>query len=797
MKRLLVFGFFIFLVLLVSGCQSATETNQNLEDFIPKNTQVVLKIENADDAKAALAANDIFFPILSKPVLSSLLKGLHLDTPSLLCISGTETNKDYTVITRNHPALIVSDTIKSKANIEVTETVLLANQSFYTLKKDSVVVISSSREIIKQLSKKKTPLPVSFQKAYKVANTNGISAIFKATSFPINDSLGFSTADWGCLNTVISSDRFQATGVIIPNDSSKQLSTIFKGLLPQKHAFAAVVPTGIEEVVSFTYDDYNVFKDNLKSFGNTNIEEPSDLFNLVNEVTTVTLLNQKALVIKSLDITLTKENLQSYLTQKSVFKDVAIYTLSNSDLFRKAFYPLVKTEDFSIAFQLSDFFIFVPNEELATHFISNFLNKSTLSEDSLYQNISGELSSSSSIFILQSGERFINSVSGVLGISSGSKSVYKRFPLGAVQLIYDRNFAHINVVCKEATSVGDKRSKTVSELASVVLKNKLASPPVFFTNHTTKEPEVVVQDDSNVLYLISKSGKILWQKQLNGKILGTVHEIDILKNGKKQLAFTTPKALYVIDRNGKPVRGFPKTFSDVITQPLSVFDYDATRNYRFVIVRGKSVALFDNKGKRVKGFTFSKTKTPIIQAPVHIRIGSKDYILIAEENGILHILNRVGKKRVNVSKKFDFSAIPIVKEGTNFVVIENDNTKNSMDTKGNVLVRKLKVSGAYYFTVKGRVKATLDDNLLRINGKLIDLPYGIYTRPILFSYRNKTYITLTDTQEKKVYLFDKYGALVNGFPVYGIAEANVRGTKRTAYLVVQTDATAFTVYRIN
>ena len=43
-------------------------------------------------------------------------------------------------------------------------------------------------------------------------------------------------------------------------------------------------------------------------------------------------------------------------------------------------------------------------------------------------------------------------------------------------------------------------------------------------------------------------------------------------------------------------------------QQLAVFDYDQRRNYRFALAQGKSVRMYDNKGKRVSGFTFKKTK---------------------------------------------------------------------------------------------------------------------------------------------------------------------------------------------
>ena len=53
--------------------------------------------------------------------------------------------------------------------------------------------------------------------------------------------------------------------------------------------------------------------------------------------------------------------------------------------------------------------------------------------------------------------------------------------------------------------------------------------------------------------------------------------------------------------------------------------------------------MLNSEGKRVKGFKFNKSSSDIIFPPKHYRIAGKDYITIAEENGQLNILNRVGK----------------------------------------------------------------------------------------------------------------------------------------------------------
>src|SRR5690606_28333577 len=210
---------------------------------------------------------------------------------------------------------------------------------------------------------------------------------------------------------------------------------------------------------------------------------------------------------------------------------------------------------------------------------------------------------------------------------------------------------------------------------AIQLENNLLSTPQFFTNHVTKGKDIVVQDVSNKLYLISASGKVLWNKQLDGAILGKIHEVDINKNGRIQLVFTTSKTFYILDRNGKEVAPFPIKFKDEITQPLAVFDYDNKKDYRFVVTQGANILMYDNKAKIVSGFTFKKAGSKVALAPQHIRLNNKDYIIIAEESGKLNILHRTGKSRVEVGTKIDFGKTPFFAENDQFVLISDNNEK--------------------------------------------------------------------------------------------------------------------------
>ena len=128
--------------------------------------------------------------------------------------------------------------------------------------------------------------------------------------------------------------------------------------------------------------------------------------------------------------------------------------------------------------------------------------------------------------------------------------------------------------------------------------------------------------------------------------------------------------------------------------------------------------------------------------------------------------------------------MPIEKEGSDFVVITKDHQKKSISQNGKVSSQSLDVSNSYYFTIQGATKVTLDDNLMRINGKLTELPIGIYSKPAIFTVGKKIYIAVTELQEHKVYLYDKAGELLSNFPVYGTSVIDVGDANKNGKLNV-------------
>lgn len=808
------------IVLLLWNCESDSSIKGELIDFVPENPSVVITISNThgnqtgfESFKRELRTNTFLSALKkTKPYLFfsekvSFLETIKPSSESLFCLSTeNDTTAVFTFLTKETPYLLELDSIKNKTVETLTyhktpiNRITIKGEITYSAIVDSIYIASSSQKELERILDGKTERDPTFKKIAKIKNSKSLSVILKNTTSPLSDSTSVNFASWTALDLDILPDAIRATGVVLARDSVPQLLSVFQGLVPQKNEIASVIPQNAKGAMLFSYNDAEILHKNLQVFnGNDDSSKPiNPLFESINEIGFIELNEGKAVALKSIDPLLTKESLLKYISEKNSFREISIYEFSYSQLFDDTFSPLIMGFTSLFSFQLDNYFIFTENELEAQSIISAYKNNSTLQNMAYFKDATDQLSTSSSLTFYKMNGNITKAISSFFNAETAidiTKSTIKNYPFATLQFSHDRDFAHVNLVCKE-TSKSLLSSGGVSQQFNVLLDNEILMDPQFFSNHRTGGKDIVVQDIANKLYLISENGKILWTKNLPNPILGPVHEVDILRNGKKQLAFTTKNEFYVLDRNRNSVRSFPLKFRDEITQPLAVFDYDNNRKYRFVITQGKNILMYDANGKLVKGFTFKKTSSNIVMPPQHIRIGTKDYIVISEQDGDLHILSRVGKSRVKVSKKFSFTDIPIAEEGAKFVVITKENTKESISQTGSISSQKLDVSNNYYFSILGNTKVTLDDNLLRINGKLVELPFGIYSLPKIYTIDRDTYITITEIQENKVFLFNKSGTLIQGFPVYGTTAADIGNTARNKGLniVVKGEANEVILY---
>ena len=808
MNKILKRAVLLFAVILFWSCHDNASKRSDIINFVPENVSIVLKFSEEPELQtgfkefhssiknnALLTAFSKMKPFSNLLKKATILKHLSPNSESLLCFNqDNDSIAEFTFITKVSQNLLLTDSISNTTVDTIAygknsiHRISIDSQIAFTAYKDSIFIASSSQKFLEDILDGNAERNKDFQKLLSIKNTTEFKAIIRDQKLKFSDSLSVDFASWTDLNISVLGGGISATGVSLARDTIPQLLSVFEGQVPQENDLAALVPTAALGAKSFTFNDADRFQLNLKKLrGNIAFESNTDLFGTVNEVGEIFLLDGNAVFIKSIDPDLTQDALARFISEKSEFREITISSFSESTLFEDTFSPLISNIRPVLLFQMDNFFVFSETEAIAKQLITAYINKDCLSYTSYFEKHQSQLSSASSLLLFKMQGAVPASLSGFLNFGEQKEEnfiISNKYPLAALQYSYDRDFAHVNFISSEAT---EKKRTTgaISQDFSIKLKNDILGEPQFFSNPRSKEKDIVVQDITNTLHLISSDGKVLWNQKLDGPILGIVNEVDVLRNGKKQMAFTTQNKLYVFDRNGKDVSPFPIKFKDPITQPLSVFDYDNNRKYRFIITQGKEVYLYDSKGKTVKGFTFKKAESKIVLSPQHLQVGNKDYIAIAEENGNLNLLSRRGKSRINVVKKFKFSEIPIAKEGANFVVITADHKKESISQSGKVSSQSLDVSSNYSFAIKGNTKVTLDDNLLRINGKLVELPFGIYTQPIMFYANKTTYVSITETQEKKVYVYDTAGSLLNGFPLFGTSVATVtNGSKKGALKIV-------------
>ncbi|WP_396601952.1 ribonuclease HII [Algibacter sp. R77976] len=803
------------LLILAFGCSKSTTKRSNLLDFIPKNANLIIKTSNLESFNNSISNSDFLQHLSKTTSYKNLAKKIdpltNLNPSGDLLICFTEDENDslqYSIITKLNKDLFITDSLpnykeeafnfKNKSIIKST----IGENILYSSIIDSTFFASSSRALIEDAFNDINK-DFELEKIYKTSSNNKTFSVISKTnpnvktSFFIEDSLSLNIlTEYLAIDVELNQNETLFNGITKASDSSKNLINIFKNTKPQINQIQNITPSNSDGFMSFTFDDFEFLKTNLLKFNKKDsITNNTSLFNDIKEVGVIYEAEKRAIILNSIDVIATKDAILSEQTVVDTYREINIYNFSQPVLFAKLFTPLISDNNANLYCVLGDFFVFSDNFEMLQNIIANFQNKTTLGQTSYYEDVKKKLSDASSLLQITNASTLKTIINKNI-TAEGNNYNLKNYNTSAIQFIYDNNFAHVNGIIKKNKTRASLNS--VSEELNIKLENPILNAPQFVKNHITKQKEIIVQDINNNLYLISNKGKILWKKQLQGPVLGDIEQIDIYKNGRLQLAFATPNKVYVLDRNGNDVKPFTLNFNDKITQPLAVFDYDKRKKYRLLVTQGKNVLMYDVKGKTVKGFTFKSADNNIISQPKHFRIGSKDYITLKTKNK-LYILDRLGKTRVKPKQSYSYSNQPVFLYNNTFTTTSASGDLISIDPRGNVASKNLNLSENHTIETTSKTFVAQNENKLTIKNKTTELDFGDYSNPKLFYINNKIYVSTTDLQSHKVYLFDSQSKLLPNFPVYGnseIALDNIDKDKSLEF-VTKGASNAIILYQIN
>jgi len=373
----------------------------------------------------------------------------------------------------------------------------------------------------------------------------------------------------------------------------------------------------------------------------------------------------------------------------------------------------------------------------------------------------------------------------------------KKYPLLALQGVSESGFIQTRFTAQRNDL--DEKKGGVSNQYSFSTDAPVSRAPQWIKNHRNKTMDVVVQDQNNVLYLFSNTGTLFWKKQLSSAIIGNISQVDLYMNRRLQMAFQTEDRFMILDRNGKIVAPFDIKISNESPKQFAVFDYDLNRNYRFLLSQGKQIQMFDNRGKKVSGFKLKKLKQPLQNPPKHIRMGTKDFIVLQDIDGQVQILNRQGKERIPLKSNANTSNNPIFEYRNTFATINKEGDLIQIDTKGNITVNDLNLRPGQTVDMTSKSLVSFSENNLLIKGIPVVLPFGNYTAPKIHYLNNTIYVTLTDLDTEKVYAFYSNGTAVSGFPIYGNSKVDLANADddNAIEMVVKSESNSFLIYQIN
>lgn len=172
----------------------------------------------------------------------------------------------------------------------------------------------------------------------------------------------------------------------------------------------------------------------------------------------------------------------------------------------------------------------------------------------------------------------------------------------------------------------DKVKAPVFERDTIV---EVPKGPFAVKNSGTGKTNLLYQNEHKALCLKEEGGKGLWGVPFGQDICGTAECIDYYANGKLQFLFGAGSKIYLIDRLGRFVSGFPVELGKEILIGPAAYDFSGTRKYNILVLhRDNTVEMYNLQGAKPASWKGITCTEKIKGLPERLDAGGNTYWIV-------------------------------------------------------------------------------------------------------------------------------------------------------------------------
>ena len=825
----------LILIILLIGYNSYKQVTKNTENplnIIPTNAAVILQCNDANELYASLNDVDIWKHLCNISLVDSInnqikeISSFYNQHP--LIFKSNSVFISFHKVGANNSGLLFSsnferETIGSNTKINTLLGKVISesqynNESIFELQhkgntlfvsfKGDIVFFSENKMLVEDairasVAKDKLSTQPSFSTAYKTISKSAeinllfnynllieYTNLFISTAFTTTDLSGWTATDLKLKNNIIIANGFGNIKSPVEN-----YTDVFINQAIENTDIADIIPENTTILLALGFDNTKLLfdkknklletqnnfwswdKSRKKLLDNTKVNYNELINQLENEAGrfntfTTQSSSEQYTYFKSKNSLTTSSLMQGLIDNSKDYNGCTINHCKDPNITANLFGELF-TCSASYFTIIDDYFIFGTSEASIQYIINNYNEKNTLNNSVHFKNYRTYLSSKSNLLFYINPGRTLANLKNRLQANYNNKISFDKDSILNFTAFSLQLSAKGNLLLNNLSLFYDSDFKEdIKEEWFVQLDSTLAMPPQFIKDHFTKQEMIVVQTRSNNLYALDSEGKIIWEKMIDSKIIGNINSIDVYKNNKYQALFNTESHLYLIDRNGNNVDGFPKKLPSHTTLGHSLFDYNNNKRYRIMIIgSNNNIYNLDVKGKQVKGWKYKKQQNRIIASAQYFKVNNKDYILQETANSTCKLLAINGTERVSYESGTTFNGHPLQVDhyGTLYgITFEGKLWRGTIN--GNATELSIPEMNNQSLFTMNNIEITGEVQYIIANGKSIFIINEVFE--ILHSFQleekiqqlftSRGYIVLaTSTQ---LYLY-KEVAVVEGFPI--------------------------------